>query len=102
MHQLLLQLIEIGITFLVPIVVKFVLTKVQIDKLAQAKAYASIAVAAVEQTMSTADAQAKKDAAIKKLSELTKGALSPEEIDHLVEDAVFNLKQQIAKSEAIK
>jgi len=47
--------------------------------------------------MSSADAQAKKDAAIKKLSELTKGALSPVEIDHLIENAVFNLKQSLAE-----
>lgn len=99
LHQLLLQtlqtLIEVGIAALVPIVIKWVFTKISLDQLVKYKALAQIAVAAVQQTMATADVLAKKDAAVQKLSQLTNGTLKPEEIDHLIEDAVFTLKQQI-------
>lgn len=101
-HALIMQLlqtaIELGIGVLVPVLVKFVVTKMGTDKLVQAKAYTAIAVAAVQQTMATADAQTKKAAAMQKLADLTKGALKPQDIDHLVEDAVFTLKQQIGYS----
>ena len=40
----------------------------------------------------------KKSAAEQKLSQITKGTLSAEEIDHLIENAVFILKQQIGRS----
>lgn len=98
--QLLQTLIELGIGVLVPVCVKFVMTKMKTDQLVQSKAYAAIAVAAVEQTMGTADAQAKKAAAIQKLADLTKGALKPNDIDHLIEDAVFTLNKQIGSSVA--
>ncbi len=93
--QVLQYVIELGIGVLVPVLVKFVMSKIGTEQLLQAKSYAAVAVAAVEQTMSSADGQAKKTAAVKKLSDLTKGALKPEDIDHLIEDAVFTLSKQI-------
>lgn len=59
---------------------------------------AKIAVAAVEQTMTDVHTDERKAAAERRLSQLTKGALTPEEIDHLIENAVFTLKQQIGHS----
>jgi len=98
--QLLQALIELGIAVLVPMVIKWVFTKISLGNLVKYKSLAQFAVAAVEQTMKEAHMGEKKAAAEKKLSDLTKGALRPEEIDHLVEDAVFTLKQQIGHSVA--
>ena len=101
-HALLLQLLqtvlELGIGILVPVAFKFLMTKINMNKLVQNKAYASIAVQAVQQTMASSDAEAKKTDAERRLSALSKGALSPDEIDSLLHDAVFTLKQQIGHS----
>lgn len=70
-------------------------TKTKTDQLIQLKALAQIAVVAVEQTMADAHMDEKKAAAVQKLSDLTKGALKPDEIDHLIEDAVFTLKTRL-------
>jgi phage holin, LL-H family len=98
--QLIQTVIELGIGLLVPFAVKFLMTKIQINKLIQNQAYAAIVVKAVQQTMDTTDAQTKKEEAVKRLSTLTKGTLSPEEIDSLIHDAVFTLKKQIINSMA--
>jgi len=43
-----------------------------------------------QQTLAYAHVDEKKAAAEQRLSQLTKGALNPEEIDHLVEDALVS------------
>ncbi|MFZ3102953.1 MAG: hypothetical protein WA113_12280 [Desulfitobacteriaceae bacterium] len=48
--------------------------------------------------MDTTNAQTKKEDAVKRLSTLTQGALSPEEIDSLLHDAVITLKQQVGRT----
>lgn len=87
------SLLSLGVTALIPFLVKFVLSKTSKENLGKYTQMATIAVLAVEQTMGGAPVEVKKMAAEARLSTVLKGALTPEEIDHLLESSVFLMKQ---------
>lgn len=88
------SLIGAAIAVLVPMLVKFLLSKTTKEDLNKYVQLANIAVLAVQQTIPDANAEDKKQAAVNKLSALTKGALTPDQVDHLIESSVFLMKQQ--------
>lgn len=104
-HELIIKglqaLIEVGIAVLVPIVIKYVLTKISRDNLIRYITLAEMVVKTVQQTMGDADNEDKKSTAVDKLSKLTHGSLNSQEIEHLLEAAVFEVKK-LYKAEIIK
>lgn len=104
-HELILKglqaLIEVGIAILVPIVIRYVLTKISKDNLIRYITLAEMVVKAVQQTMGDVDNEQKKATAFNKLLELTHGTLSSQEVEHLLEAAVFEVKKQY-KAEVVK
>lgn len=100
-HDLIIKalqtVIEVGMAVLVPIVIKYVLSKISENNLVRYMALAEMAVKMVQQTMDGVDNDTKKKAAMDKISQLTKGALSADEIEHLLEYAVYEMKNQYAK-----
>jgi len=87
------SLIGVAIAVLVPVLVKFILSKTSKENLNKYMSLAALSVQAVQQSMGSASAEEKKKAAEVKLSVMVKGVLSAEEIDHLLESAVFLMKQ---------
>lgn len=87
------SLLSLGITALIPFLVKFVLSKTSKENLVKYTQMATIAVLAVEQTMGGAPVEVKKMAAETRLSSMLKGAINPDQIDHLLESSVFLMKQ---------
>lgn len=96
-HDLILQalqyLIEAGITVLIPFVIRFLLAHTSKENLAKYTQLAETVVMSIEQTMGAGNGAAKKAAAEAKLAQLLKGALSAEDIDHLIESAVFQMNK---------
>jgi len=87
------SLIGVAIAVLVPVLVKFILSKTSKENLNKYMSLAALSVQAVQQSMGSASAEEKKKAAEVRLSAMVKGVLSAEEIDHLLESAVFLMKQ---------
>jgi len=90
--------IEAAIAILVPIVIRYVLTKTSRENLAKYVTIAEFVVKAVEQMYGGGNGSVKKSAAATKLSEMTKGKLSADDIYHLIEAAVFEMNKDIKQA----
>lgn len=88
-------LIEVAIAILVPIVIRFVLTKTNKENLLKYVTIAGTVVKAVEQIYGGGNGNSKKSAAVTKLSQMTKGKLSTDDIHHLIEAAVFEMNKDL-------
>lgn len=94
--QVLDYVISVGIAALVPIVIRYILTKTHKENLLKYASMAEIVVKALEQTMGV-DSVAKKTAAVSKLASMTNGKVSSDDINHLIESAVYNLKVDVKR-----
>ena len=88
------SLIGVGIAVLVPVLMKYILSKTSKENLVRYTAMANMVVLSVQQTMGSASLEERKKAAEGKLSTMTKGILNVDDIEQLIESAVFLMKQQ--------
>ena len=92
--QILQAVIGPAIVTLGPLAGKFLLSKTSAQNLARFGALAKMVVTAVEQTMPDAANEIKKATAASKLAAVTKGVLSEDDVSHLIESAVYDMKQE--------
>lgn len=78
---------------------KYLYEKYRTDILQKYTGLAKKTVLAIEQTMQGADGTAKKRSAEEYLSRVIDGKLSGEDIDKLIEAAVYEMNQKIVKKE---
>ncbi|KNY30032.1 phage holin [Pseudobacteroides cellulosolvens] len=102
LHDIILKtlqyIIEATIAILVPIVIRFVLTKTNKENLSKYVTIAEFIVKAVEQIYGGGNGSAKKSAAVTKLSQMTKGKLSTDDLHHLIEAAVFEMNKDLKQA----
>jgi len=98
MLKILLCIIEAAIAILVPIVIRFVLTKTSRENLEKYVKISEFVVKAVEQMYGGGNGSVKKSAAAAKLSEMTNGKLSTDDIYHLIEAAVFEMNKSLKQA----
>jgi len=96
--NILQYIIQAAIAILVPIVIRFVLTKTSRENLEKYVTIAEFVVKAVEQMYGGGNGSVKKSAAAAKLSEMTNGKLSTDDIYHLIEAAVFEMNKSLKQA----
>jgi LL-H family phage holin len=93
--NVLLGLVQIAVLFVSGFILKFLYEKHGADVLKKYSGLAKTAVFAIEQTMQGADGNAKKRTVEEYLSRAIGNKLSGEDIDKLIEAAVFEMNQAI-------
>lgn len=93
--NILLGLIQLAVLMVSGFVSKYLREKYGAEVLKKYAGLAKIAVLAIEQTMQGADGTAKKRSVEEYLSRAIGGKLSAEDIDKLIEAAVFEMNQVI-------
>jgi hypothetical protein len=94
--NLLLALVQLAAFALVTVALNFMIGKVGNEKFKSILGYAKILIASVEQTMAPGTGAAKKALVEAALSKKFGGKVTAEEIDHIIEAAVYEIKQATA------
>lgn len=103
-HDLLLQgiqyLMEAGIATLVPFVINLLIHKIGLAKFQRDQLVAALIVKSIQETMGPGNGADKKAVVEQVLSNKLKGALTPADINHLIQSAVYDMKQDAAKAQS--
>lgn len=94
--NLLLALVQLAAFGLATVALNFMISKVGNEKFKSILGYAKILIASVEQTMGPGTGVAKKAMVEAALSKKCGGKITAEEIDHIIEAMVYEIKQAAA------
>ncbi|WP_373599623.1 phage holin [Paraclostridium bifermentans] len=97
--ELLLSIVSLVITIVGGYLVGYLKRAIGTTKLKEYYSIAKTIVMSIEQTQGTLIGEEKKKLAVDKLIQVTNGKLNEEEIDRLIEAAVYEIKKMIKESD---